>query len=260
MKSKKKFRRIIDVIVAVLLAFSLTFGYGIPSYAASGTKSIYVISSITVKRTVTSTKKTQTYKYKYKYNKNGLLKGVNMSTTDKSDGSVYYSKYTYKGKKLKTAFIQQGDGAPESYKYTWKSGKITKAVEKYNGGNYSYSYKDGKIIKLTNGKLYSINYSYDSKKRLISSGSNESYEYDSKGNMSQKKNYSQITTFKTTKKSGRITKIKSDARYAQSTITIKYKKVKVPSGYKSTVEKQRKFIVFTQGYGVSTSSMPLGSL
>lgn len=110
------------------------------------------------------------------------------------------------------------------------------------------------------GKLYSINYSYDSKKRLISSGSNESYEYDSKGNMSQKKNYSQITTFKTTKKSGRITKIKSDARYAQSTITIKYKKVKVPSGYKSTVEKQRKFIVFTQGYGVSTSSMPLGSL
>ena len=260
MKSKKKFRRIIDVIVAVLLAFSLTFGYGTPSYAASKTKTVYVIKSITVNYTNTYSKKTTKDIYKFKYNKNGLLKGANMSSNNKSEEHVYYSKYTYKGKKIKTALIQLGDGAPSSYKYTWKKGKITKAVDKYNGGNYIYTYKDGKIIKYSNGNLYSVNLSYDSNKRLISSGLRTSYEYDSNGNMSKKTDGTLITTFKTTTKSGRVTKIKSEAINAKRTITVKYKKIKVPSGYKSTVEKQRKFIIFTQGYGVSTSSLPLGSL
>ncbi|MBO4863169.1 MAG: hypothetical protein J5517_02275 [Eubacterium sp.] len=258
MKIKTNIRKSFNVTVAFLMVLAMTFGTGIPSFAASK-KTVYVISSITVKTTNSYNKKTVKDTYTFKYNKNGLIKKVNMKSSDKSPENVYYAKYTYKGKKIKKAYIQQGDGAPTDYKYTWKKGKITKADDKANHSYFMYNYENGRISEYHSSYGYNVSIVYDEQGRLIRNGKSV-YEYDGNGFIAQSKEYSSTITFDNTVKGGRVTKIKMKSNYNSGTITIKYKKIKVSSGYNKLVEKQRNYMLLTHCYKVSTYAIPLGSM
>ena len=259
MKINTYFKKTFNVIVALLMVLTMTFGTGIPSFAASKKKTVYVISSITVKTTNNYNKKTTKDTYTFKYNKNGLIKKVNMKSSDKSAENVYYAKYTYKGKKITKAYIQQGDGAPSKYKYSWKKGKITKADDKANYMSFTYNYENGRISEYRASASYTVSLKYDEQGRLIRNGKSV-YEYDSNGFIAQNKEYSTSFTYTNTVKSGRVTKIKMKSNYNSGTITIKYKKLKVPSDYKKLVDKQKNYMLLTHCYKVSTYSIPLGSL
>ena len=253
------------VITVALLVMALTLN--VSSGFAATKKSVYVISSMTVKNISGSYTSSNTTKYTY--NKNGLLK--------KYSNNSDTGKYTYNGKKLKTAYLAIGDGVPSDYKYTWKSGKIKKAKDSQNYITLKYKYnKSGKISKITgvndyNGSISSeTTYKYDSKKRLKSSligVTKTTYKYNSKGALSKtvqsSSNYTTTYNYKTTFKNGRITKIVKTLKGMDSykvKVTIKYKKIKVPSNYLSLVKKQRKQIIMDHGCQLSLSYFPMGKL
>ena len=82
-------RRIIALTV-IMVMIALTFGAGACFAASSSTKTVYVISSMTVKNSSSNSEET----IKFKYNDNGLLKSYK--------GNDYHKgTFKYSGTKLK---------------------------------------------------------------------------------------------------------------------------------------------------------------
>ena len=258
-------RRIIALAV-IMVMIALTFGAGACFAASSSTKTIYVISSMTVKNSSSNYEET----IKFKYNDNGLLKSYK--------GNDYHKgTFKYSGKKLKSADIQTGDGAPCTYKYTWKDSRITKAYDSTNYITTKFKYnKKDLITKITatgdysTSTLFEMAYKFDSKKRIKSEAigvTEYKYKYNSKGCLTSFKtvssNYTTEYKYKNTVKNGRITKIvRSLSSFPENklTVTVKYKKIKVPSSYKTLVKKQQNQILMDQGYMVRVAYFPLGTL
>ena len=251
------------VMIAVMIA--LTFGVG-TCFAASAnsTKTVYVISSISFD-TYYDDECINTTKFTYKYNDNGLL-------TSYKDKQGRYGKYKYDGKKLKSSTVYRGSGEAEKCTYNWKDGKITKYKETNSGDIYKFKYnKNGKIrevalIQKDLGDLYYY-YKYNSKKHLTKrtlgiGGTEYTYTYDKSGFL-KTANLFDTYKYKNTVKNGRATKIVETMPENPShkrIISVKYKKMQVPSSYAALVRSQRTHILINHGYIVLLEDLPLGSL
>ena len=257
-------RRALAILLIVLVA-ALMLNVS-TAFAASSTKTVYVISSMSIK----DSSGNYSEKISFKYNDNGLLKSYKGNAYDKGT-------FKYSGKKLKSADIQTGDGAPTTYKYTWKDGKITKAYDSTNYITTKFKYNSkGQITKITatgdysTSTLFEMTYKYDSKKRIKSEAigvTEYKYKYNSKGRLTSFKtvssNYTTEYKYKNTVKNGRVTKIVrslSTAPDNKLTVTVKYKAIKVPSANKTLVKKQQNQILMDQGYMIRVNYFPLGML
>lgn len=212
-------------------------------------KSVYVISSVTIKNS--QNKSSQTIKYSY--NKDGLL-------TKCADSNKVLEKYTYKKTKLMSVWHDGGQGAPSNVEFTYKNGKPVKSYDTVNRLTKRFAYnKKGLVSKLVS--VYSSSYSvattfrYNKQGKPVSSQystwNNPSYkiDYDAKGNpklVTEYRNNSQsqysLTKHKNTYKSGRLTKTVANhvsPKYI-TTSTVKYKKVSVPASYAAVAKKQQK--------------------
>ena len=254
-----KKRLLLMTVVVLVLALTMNLGVGF----AATKKSIYVVSSMTVKTTTSGYSNTE--KITFKYTKNGLLKSY--------EGDNYTSgSFKYDGKKLKSSEIVRGDGVPSKCKYTWKNGKLTKSRDSNNYTTVKYKYnKKGLITKLTATSDYSTNpvyemtYTYNKKKHVTKEHigvTDYKYTYNSKGRLTKYTQGSTVYTFKNTVKNSRVTKIvkkiKGNSDY-KVTITIKYKKLSVPSTYVKLIKKQRNYVLMDQGYNVRAYNFPLGA-
>ena len=243
----KHLKRIIVLALALVMCISL-----LPAVThAASTKTVYVVSGITVTESGTKTS------VKPAYNENGLITKIN---------AVYYNEkisdtFKYSGTKVirHTMKVLTGDhkGQNNSTKYTWKGGKITQRDTSYAGGSketlkYKYdsknrvskeisdfgttkfTYKNGHVNKATNGQIV-----YAAK-------------FDSKGNITQwtrKIGKDTIGTYKATLtygKSGRLTKLKATTKpnpmvqkKFTRTLSFKYKKVTVPASAAKKIADQQ---------------------
>ena len=232
---------LIGVLVAAVIAISL------PIQAKAKSVTMYVIAS-------TKTKMSSGYSEaaKYTYKSTGLL-------AKRTYGKKTLDKFTYVGKRMKTHWKDGGEGTPSNYKYTYKSGKLVKSYDSVNRSTIKFALnKSRKVRKIRNrsqggSTSYTTSYSYDSKGRLSSykygtwSNTTARYSYDSKGNIAKATEFwndnpydMHVTTYKNTYKNGRLVKVvKTDANGTKTTVTITYKKVKVPASYKTVVKKQQ---------------------
>ena len=254
-----KKRTLILTVVILVLALTMNLGTGF----AATKKTVYVISSMTVRTTSPGYSSSETIKFKY--TTKGLLKSY-------SSGDYNYGKFTYDGKKLKTSEVQRGDGVPEKNKYTWKNGKITKAYDSNNYNTIKYTYnKKGFITKVkaeskySTSPLYELTFKYNKKKHLskeLIGVSEYKYTYNSKGRLTKYNMNGTVYTFSNTVKNGRVTKIvkklKGNSTY-KVTVTITYKKMSVPSTYVTLIKKQRNYMLLDQGYKVGVYNFPLGA-
>ena len=258
---KKRTLMILAMVLAVMLILNTGLGF---AQAKKSTKSVYVISSITVKTSYGGSS-ANTEKIKFKYNKNGLIRSY--KGKDFTEGTFKYS-----GKKLKSAEVTKGDGVPSKFEYTWKDGKLVSSYDSNNQNTTEYTYnKKGKITKISRLANYSssptvISYKYNSKKRLtkeLIGNSTVKYTYNKKGILTKFDQYGTVYKFSNTVRNGRVTKIVKRMPALSSyktTVTVKYKKISVPSSYTSLIKTQRNQILMDLGYGTSVYNLPLGTL
>lgn len=238
-------------------------------------KSVYVVSSTKAKSSIMGVYP----KVKYSYNKNGLL--VKRANSEKTLETFAYSK-----KKLKTSWHGGGQGAPCDLTYTYKKGKLAKSSDSQNQNIKLYKLrKDGKVKALTSCSGFS-NYSVDTYFKYNKQGKIAGYQYstwrnvaelisyDAKGNVKKTIEYSNddrsqynTTTYKNTYKGKRLTKIVANrvGSNSKNTVSVKYKKIKVPASYASAVKRQQasilqKYASLADGNmgGVTLFGVPLG--
>lgn len=250
--------------LAILLIFLVAaLMLNVSTASAASTKSVYVISTMSFK-TVSDNGNVYTDKITFKYNKNGLLSSYKAE-------KYQYGTFKYKGKQLKSSEVQTGDGVPEKCTYTWKNGKLVSAHDTNNGIIRDFKYnKKGKISNLvatsdySGNMVYEMDFKYNSSKRLTKQLIGKSayvYKYNTKGRLIKFDNIGAVYKFKNTLKSGRVSKIvetlSSLPKYKR-TITIKYKKITVPSGYVTLIKRQKNYLLLDLAYRTNVNDLPLG--
>lgn len=234
-------KRILTLMIAVLALLCTP----IPAFAAK--KTVYVISSITVKNTSGSTVDT----LKYSYNKKGLITKRVWS----QPGGTMKETFAYNKQNLIKTRTIYADGK-----------KISKFTYTYNGTTpvsckqYYYETKESADIVYTSdetGRLTTIedhytnsvmNISYNSKNQIVTLDEpgfrKIKYKYDKKGNVT--KQYwdgSLFRKYKNTyvKKTSRLKKVTVSYPSGKKICTdnIKYKKMKVNKTYVPAVKKQQ---------------------
>ena len=274
MKKKRLFS-----VIALMLIMSMVVVT--PSYAAkpkkTKTRTVYAVSSIKVNYNSKYNSK-HAYKRTLKYNKNGLLKKMSSSADFNKFGASVCGKleYIYKGKKLKK--IRWRNYGPEAkdgrhyvttFKYN-KKGKLKSSKSAFTMKKNSDSSDDYIIYKHSlnkNGRItkaINASYKYDSKGHVIGRRSNKFYNdehgYPVKCNFVfgtlhydpslPYRNGDRVeNTAVNTYKNGRLAMTKiTTFEGSKETVTVKYKKIRIPSNYYSTFKAQQYDIIFNFVY------------
>ena len=242
------FKRLVSAVLALSLAFSCAALTKPVSAEAAGTKTMYVVKSLTWSDS--GTKSTRTYTY----DSTGLLSKMKekCSWYDGSDGKGY-SKYKY----------------DEDYRITEKesSNAMMNAIGLGMDSTTTYDYSKDNEIRDSYGTIYatddrgriigesydndngylSYKYEYDNKNRVSKEiytikrdegddVTTTEYKYDKKGNLSKVKHDTYSEKRKITyDKNGRITKVKMGS----STYKVKYKKIKIKADAIDKVKAQQ---------------------
>ena len=254
------FRNLFLTLVAVFTATIMTVPLPVRADAKSVT--MYVIASTNAKRSSGPSEVS-----KYSYTSNGLL-------AKRTSGNKTLDRFTYVGKRMATHWKDGGDGMPSNLKFTYKNGKLVKSYDTINRNTAKFALNKKKKVTKIRRSYGSTSYNYDGKGRVSSykydnwSITASHIAYDKKGNVIKTTNYwnddptdVHITTHKNTYKSGRLVKVVAKTTNYKSTVTIKYKKIKVPASYKTAVKRQQASILRRYASDIHNDfyGLPLGS-
>lgn len=241
----KHFKRTMVLILAVLMSISL-----LPAVAqAASKKTVYVVSSVTIKEG------SQTNKITLSYNSNGLLKKFSEPATYTTVTFKYNDKNQLV-KKINNTYDGDFKGKQTiTYKYN-KKGQRTKKIETFGEGDTQttlYTYTSNNYVKTATGMFGKTTYKYN-KGRVIKATSDKiryAAKYDSKGSIIKWVRYfekEKIGNYKATitYKNGRVSKLvrtyKPNPMWDRShkeTLTFTYKKMTVPASLADEIAEQQ---------------------